>query len=114
KGDRDDVLGRMLSLQRDPAYASWLDDDAIFRNISGLIIGAVDTTNKAAVHVIDELLRRPEALRGAVAAAMANDDRAMLGYTLEALRFNPFVPLLVRHAKRETTIGSDARKVAAG
>jgi cytochrome P450 len=107
-----DVLGRMLALQRQDAYRAWLDDDAICRNVSGLIIGALETTSKAVILVIDELFRRPSALREATAAAVAGDVERVRGYAFEALRFNPFVPVLVRHCRAETELGG--RKVPAG
>ena len=103
-----DVLGRMIALSREGAYRDWLDDDAICRNISGLIIGALETTNKAVVHVVDELLRRPDALRGAVAAALSGDIDRVRGYAFEALRFNPFAPLLVRYCRSEKRLGEKA------
>ena len=103
---RDDVLGRMLELQSDADHRPWLDDDAICRNISGLIIGALETTSKSVVHVIDELLRRPEALRGARAAALANDMAKVRGYAFEALRFNPFAPIVVRFCGKGAPVGS--------
>lgn len=109
---RDDVLGRMLELQGDAGHRAWLDDDAICRNISGLIIGALETTSKSVVHVIDELLRRPEALRGARAAALAGDMAKVRGYAFEALRFNPFAPIVVRFCAKGASVGS--RFVPAG
>jgi cytochrome P450 len=107
-GSTDDVLGRMIALSRDDAYGDWLDDEAICRNISGLIIGALETTNKAVVHVMDELLRRPHALHGAAAAAVAGNVDRVRGYAFEALRFNPFVPLLVRYCRTEKRLGENA------
>ncbi|MDQ2920655.1 MAG: hypothetical protein M3R52_03415, partial [Acidobacteriota bacterium] len=38
----DDVLGRLLLLQN--AEHAWLDDRSVRRNVSGMILGAVDTT----------------------------------------------------------------------
>lgn len=110
----DDVLGRMLALQSDPSYRSWLDDDAVCRSISGLIIGALETTSKAVVHVIDELLRRPAALEAAVRAAQRGDVQAVRGSAYEALRFNPFVPVLVRHCRNQTRLGSAGPAIPAG
>ena len=103
-----DVLGRMIALSREAAYRDWLDDDAICRNISGLIIGALETTNKAVVHVVDELLRRPDALRGAVAASLSGDIDRVRGYAFEALRFNPFAPMVVRYCRNEKWLGAKA------
>lgn len=103
----DDVLGRMLArAAHDPAYA-WVDDDAIRRNVSGLIIGALETTSKAAILAVEELLDRPAMLREATLAAQALDLDRLRGYVLEALRFNPFAPIIVRFSKQEVTLGGD-------
>ena len=37
-------------------------------------MGAVDTVSKAIIHALDQLLRRPEQLAGAIEAARADDD----------------------------------------
>lgn len=104
----DDVLGRLLALQ-DAAHP-WLDDHAVRRNLSGVIVGSVDTTSKFVSLAIDELLRRPETLAEAQASALKNDIDAVRHYAWEAVRFNPHHPLLVRYCGRTTTIaGSQAR-----
>ena len=69
----DDVLMRMVRRQGQPGM-DWLDDDCIRRNISGLIIGALDTVSAAATKVIDQLLRRPVVWAEAQNAARAGDD----------------------------------------
>ncbi len=102
----EDVLGRMIFLQRVEPYREFLDDDAVCRNISGLIIGALETTSKAAILVVEELLRRPEALAKARERAVAGDREGLREHVLEALRFNPFAPLLVRYCKKDTVIGA--------
>jgi cytochrome P450/glutathione S-transferase len=98
----DDVLGRLLALQ-DSAHP-WLDDHAVRRNLSGVIVGSVDTTSKFVSLAIDELLRRPETLVGARDSALKNDIDAVRHYAWEAVRFNPHHPLLVRYCERTTTI----------
>jgi cytochrome P450/glutathione S-transferase len=111
----DDMLGRLLALQ-DEAH-SWLDDNAVRRNLGGLIVGAVDTTSKSVALAVDELLRRPEALDGARAAALAGDMDAMKRYVYEALRFNPHHPAQARFCGRETELAAGtprARRIAAG
>ncbi|HEY2971774.1 MAG TPA: cytochrome P450 [Pyrinomonadaceae bacterium] len=111
----DDVLGRLLLLQN--AEHAWLDDRSVRRNLSGLIVGAVDTTSKFVTLGIDELLRRPEALAGARAAAMAGETDRVRNYVYEAVRFNPHHPLQVRFCKHETEVAAGrprARKIPAG
>jgi cytochrome P450 len=111
----DDVLGRLLLLQN--AEHAWLDDRSVRRNLSGLIVGAVDTTSKFVTLGIDELLRRPEALAGARAAAMAGETDRVRNYVYEAVRFNPHHPLQVRFCKHETEVAAGrprAHKIPAG
>jgi cytochrome P450 len=111
----DDVLGRLLLLQN--AEHAWLDDRSVRRNLAGMIVGAVDTTSKFVTLAIDELLRRPEALAGARAAAMAGDIEKVRDYAYEAVRFNPHHPLQVRFCKHETEVAAGtprARKIPAG
>ena len=106
----DDFLGRLVA-------ASGLSDESIRRNVGGVVVGAVETTNKAVAHVVDQLLRRPEVLDRARAAAVAGDMDAMTAYALEALRFNPLNPVLARHVSRPAVVAagtSRARKLAAG
>ena len=111
----DDVLGRLLLLQN--AEHVWLDDRSIQRNLNGLIVGAVETTSKFVNLAIDELLRRPKALAGARAAAMAGDIELVRKYAYEAVRFNPHHPVQARFCKHETEIAAEtsrARKIPAG
>ncbi len=51
----------------------WLDDDTVRRNLSGLIVGAVETTSKLVTLALQELLRRPAVLQAARAAALEGD-----------------------------------------
>ena len=100
----DDVLTRMLHCQRQPGM-EWLDDDCIRRNISGLIVGAVDTTSAAAAKVIDQLLRRPKELHEARQAAHAGDEATLGRYVWEALRFNPHNPIIIRYGQPGAVLG---------
>ena len=111
----DDVLGRLLLLQN--AEHAWLDDRSVRRNLHGLIVGAVDTTSKFTTLAIDELLRRPDALAGARAAAMNGEMQLVRNYAYEAVRFNPHHPLQVRFCKHETEVAAGtprARKILVG
>lgn len=111
----DDVLGRLLRLQN--AEHAWLDNNSVRRNLSGMIVGTVDTTSKFVTLAIDELLRRPAALAGARAAAIAGEMELVRHYAYEAVRFNPHHPLQVRFCGHETEIAtgtSRARKIPAG
>ncbi len=112
----DDVLARLLRCQGRPGM-DWLDDDCVRRNISGLIIGAVDTTSTAAAKVIDQLLRRPAEWAAASKAAIASDEIAVARYVWEALRFNPHNPVVIRHSQPGAVIGRGTprqRKLSGG
>jgi cytochrome P450 len=106
-----DVLGRLLAAC--PTGDLLPGDEAVRRSISGLIIGAVDTTSAASIRVVDELLRRPNWLKKASDVARQNDLKALDGYVLEALRFNPHNPLQLRFCANDYTLGS-GKLVSAG
>lgn len=100
------LLGRAVALGKagDPAF----DADGIRANIIGILIGAIPTLSKAACFAIDELLRRPDALAQAHAAAKAGDEAAVAGFIWEALRFSPANPILYRRTPAATTLGDTA------
>lgn len=100
----DDVLGRLLA-ERGPDKP-WLDDAAVRRNLSGLLVGAVETTSKFTVLALGELLKRPEQLARARAAALAGDVATVKRYAYEAARFNPHTPLLFRYAAHDTVLAA--------
>ena len=98
----DDVVNRCLALQS--SNTPGMSDIGIRNNFVGLLIGAIPTISSASCLALDELFRRPDALKGAQAAAQSGDDALMAQYIWEALRFNPFSPLVYRRATRDTTI----------
>src|SRR6516162_2442154 len=97
---RDDVMGRLLRLQRTSDVAG-LDNDGICRTLMGLVIGMVETTSQAAVQALLVLFSRPDVLARAAAAATAGDDEALSASIFEALRFRPINPMIVRVAKED-------------
>jgi cytochrome P450 len=99
-GLRDDVLSRLLHLQRS-GHAASLDDDGVCRTLAGLVIGMVETTSQAAVQALLVLLASPAMLGPAAAAARADDDDALAALVFEALRFRPINPMVVRVAKQD-------------
>lgn len=114
-GSNGNVLGRLLAMQG--AAYPWLDDNAVRRNLAGVIVGAVDTTSKFVTLAIDELLRRPASLAEARDAALRGDIEMVRRYVWEAVRFNPHHPLQVRYCARETAIASGqprSKKIPAG
>lgn len=88
----DDVMTRLLRLQSSNLS---LDDDGIRRNLTGLAVGAIETTSECVTNIIDVLLDRPEMLAAAKKAA-AQDNNDLQGFILEALRFKPQHPFLYR------------------
>jgi cytochrome P450 len=95
----DDVLGRCLLLQT--AGLPAMDDVSIRNNLLGILVGAIPTTSKCCAQALDQLFERPEQLKGAQAAALADDDALLGRYVFEALRFNPNNPVLFRLAAEE-------------
>ena len=93
--DKDDVMGRLLRLQRAGQVAG-LDDDAVCRTLMGLVIGMVETTSQAAIQALLVLFSMPDALARAAAAAKADDDDALAALVFEALRFRPINPMVAR------------------
>jgi cytochrome P450 len=97
---RDDVMARLLHLQR-ADDAAGVDDDVVCRTLMGLVIGMVETTSQAAVQALLELFSRPDVLASAAAAAKADDDDALSNLVFEALRFHPINPMVVRVAQED-------------
>jgi len=86
----NDVLSRLIR-------AGTLDSDGVRRNITGIIVGAIDTTVTAATNAFAVLLDKPEALWETRRAAEANDEAALRQCVYEALRFNPQTSALLRY-----------------
>jgi cytochrome P450 len=110
----DDVMGRMIALLPTHPYA---DDDWVRRNIAGLIVGAVDTISRFSILAVDELLRRPQELAGAQAAARDGDLDRVRQYVWEAVRFNPHTPLMARRCSVNATLAAGTprqKTIAAG
>jgi cytochrome P450 len=102
---KDDVMGRLLRLQRAGDVAG-LDDDGVCRTLMGLVIGMVETTSQAAVQALLVLFSRPDVLASAAAAAKADDDNALSNLVFEALRFRPINPMVVRVAKDDYSLAA--------
>ncbi len=103
--DKDDVMSRLLGLQRAGDVAN-LDDDLVRRTLMGLVIGMVETTSQAAVQALLVLFSMPDALARAAAAAAADDDDALAALVFEALRFRPNNPMVVRVANEDYRLGA--------
>ncbi len=98
------LLGRAVAAGK--AGNGAFDADGIRANIIGIVIGAIPTLSKAACLAVDELLRRPKALKEVQALAAAGDEAAVATYIWEAMRFSPVNPLVYRRAPKATRIGN--------
>jgi cytochrome P450 len=112
---RDDVMARCLALQAagEPGYT----DDEIRTGLLCMIVGGPPQPPMVVPQAMEQLLRRPEALAGARAAALAEDDALLRGYVWEAMRFDPLAPGLPRTAIKPWTIAggtSRSREIPAG
>lgn len=92
---RDDVLTRCLALQKKGAPG--FSDVEIRTNLMGFIVGGPPQPPMVVPQAMEQLLRRPDALAGAQAAARAGDDDLLWGYVQEAMRFDPLAPGLPRN-----------------
>lgn len=101
-GTADDLLSRLIR-------AGTLDDDAVRRNITGIVVGAVDTTTTAASNVILELLDNPLALQCASDAAHSGDFDQLRKCCYEALRFRPQTLALLRYSQRNARLSSGSK-----
>ncbi|WP_299689745.1 cytochrome P450 [uncultured Tateyamaria sp.] len=102
--DAPDILNRCLALQSSDTPG--MSDLGIRNNILGLLIGAIPTISKASCLALDELLNRPDALASAQRAARADDDDLLAQHCWEALRFNPFNPVIYRRATHNTEVAT--------
>lgn len=99
---RATVLERLLAQQCDPD--SSFTDDRIRDNLIGCAVGVIDNVNSAVANAVDVLLDHPDELRAAAKEALAGNDEHVLRYTLEALRFHPPAPVLVRLSLSEEAL----------
>lgn len=90
----DDILSRLVK-------AGVLDPEGIRRNLTGILVGAIDTTTTATANIMGVLLSDPEAFQLTRQVAQGTDPIAMQQCAYEALRFNPQSPLLLRHSKAD-------------
>ena len=100
--DAADVLNRCLALQSSDTPG--MEDLGIRNNLIGILIGAIPTISKSCCLVMDELLRRPDALATAHAAAVRGDDDLVAQHCWEALRFNPHNPVIYRRANKDCVV----------
>ena len=88
-----------------------VSDAEIRAILVGLATGFIPTNTLAAARMLDVLLKRPEAMAAATAAALGDDLPAMRRIVLEAGRLNPaLAPGQWRYCPRGTILEVDGRK----
>lgn len=112
---RDDVLGRCLAFQAEgrPGFS----DTQIRSALIGFIVGGLPQPPMVIPQALEQLLRRPQALAGAQAAARQDDDALLGRHVFEALRFDPLAPALLRHTTHEHLVAAGttrATRIPAG
>jgi cytochrome P450 len=78
------AMERLVALQKqDPA----IDDDTIHAHLFGMVLGFIPTNVLSGGNILETLLRRPDYLKPARTAALADDDELLWRCLREALRF---------------------------
>lgn len=118
---RDDVLGRCLTRQEQGD--GQFTDLFIRTNMLCMIVGGPPQLPMVAPQAMEQLLRRPDALRLARRAAETSDDGVLWQVVREAMRFDPLAPgvprvafddvILARGTARETEVPEGATVFAA-
>jgi cytochrome P450 len=111
----DDVIGRLLALQADPATA--LSDAQIATNLIGMVVGFIPTVATAVPFALNALLERPDALAGAQQAARHDDDEGVRAHMWEAMRLAPFAAGVLRRTRTDALAAADthhAKLIPAG
>ena len=103
----DDVLARCLIEQK--AGTSGFSDVEIRTALMGFVVGGPPQPPMVVPQAMEQLLRRPEALAEAQAAALSGEDALLASYVLEAMRFDPLAPGLPRIVLTDTMIGPGTR-----
>jgi cytochrome P450 len=111
----DTVVARLVRMQRDGAEG--LSDEVIRAFLIGMITGFVPTVTMAAGHILEMLMRRPDFMAHARAAACAGDDSRLQRCLFEAMRFKPLNPGPYRRCAADYTLAAGtprARMVSRG
>jgi len=106
--DLDDTLSRLLKTVLPEVIG--FDEERIIANTIGLLVGGIETTSAAIAQAIDELLKRPDQLAAAQAAAQAGNDELLGRYVWEALRFHPVNPFVVRLCEEDYVVAEDTNR----
>ena len=98
----DDVLGRCLAQQA--KGTAGFSDVQIRTALLCMVVGGPPQPPMVVPQAMEQLLRRPDALAAAQAAALANDDASLYAIVREAMRFDPLAPGLPRIATRQVVV----------
>jgi cytochrome P450 len=103
----DDVLGRCLDLQMagEPGFS----DVQIRTAILCMVVGGPPQPPMVVPQALEQLLRRPDALAAARAAALGNEDEKLHRIVIEAMRFDPLAPGLPRIAAQNAWVARGTR-----
>ncbi len=104
----DDVLGRCLALQAEAARG--FSDVEIRTGILCMIVGGPPQPPMVVPQAMEQLLRRPAALKAAIKAAETNDDATLALILREAMRFDPLAPGLPRVVLKDTVLAQGTRR----
>jgi cytochrome P450 len=109
-GGPDDFLGRLLEMQRGN-YPDAPDDDVIRTTVGGVVSGSLEPGIGMFVRAMDQLLDLSDTTFGVLQrAARAGDGATVLGYVLEASRFNPYPPFLYRYCTKDFLMAPGTRR----
>ncbi|WP_019631787.1 cytochrome P450 [Actinomadura atramentaria] len=97
-----DVLGRLLRTELPPDLA-W-EQERVVVNVAALLLGFLENAVGSLTHLVRRLLDDPEIRAAAVAAA--HDPDRFEPYVWEALRLDPFVPVIVRTCERDHVLAA--------
>ena len=105
-GNADTLVARLVLVQQQEP----LSDNEIRAILMGLATGFIPTNTLAASNMLLELLKRPEAMALAQAAARGDDRETMRKIVLEAGRLNPaLAPGQWRYCPKDTTLNIDGK-----
>jgi len=99
----DNMLNRLIKMQ--DGETSFFSDEEIAGKFAGTLMGTLEPINKACVYVLQQFFARKKILKKAIEAAKSEDKKTMKELALEALRFQPNMPVLMRFSKKEQQLG---------
>lgn len=104
----NDLVSRLVSAQAGNGPS--LDDDGIRRNLAGSLLGAEEPISKVCIFSLGILMQHPKALAMAKEAAAKGDVERVGRIVMDALRFNPSNPAMLRQSAKDLTLGPQGGK----